>query len=242
GHSSGSARHITPEVSQSLRQCDSIAGYKKYVDMIRPYTRGKQIIENGMRGEIDRCKETLDAALTGSNVCMVCSGDAGILAMAGLLYEIQAAHEKYSELEITVLPGITAANIAASTVGAPLQNGYSLISLSNLLVPTEEVENNLLTISKSHLTCALYNPAGRKRRDLLHRAVEIFLEARGQDTLCSLVHHAGRDCEKKWIGNLTDLDLDSVDMSSLLIIGGSRARVHNGIFFENRGYEDKYGK
>lgn len=242
GLSSGSARHITPEVTDAIRASDTVAGYTKYVDMIRPFTSGKKVIENGMRGEIERCKDTLNAAATGESVCMVCSGDAGILAMAGLLYEMQAAEPQFSDIKITVLPGITAANIAAASVGAPLQNGYSLISLSNLLVPTEEVEANLRANAQSHLTCALYNPAGKKRRELLHTAVKIFLEKRGSETLCALVKHAGREKEEKWLGKLCDLDLDSVDMSSLLIIGGSRARIHNGIFFENRGYEDKYGK
>lgn len=241
GLSSGSAKHITPEVSKALREATTIAGYTKYVDFVRSFTAGKQLIESGMRGEIDRCAKTLEAALRGETVCMVCSGDAGILAMAGLLYEMQAAHEEYTSIPITVKPGITAATLAASVLGAPLQNGFSLISLSDLLVPAEEVERNLRESAKSNLSCVLYNPAGMKRRALLAKAVEIFRQSRGDDTHAAIVHHAGRPQEEKWIGTLGELPESEVTMSSLILIGSDRMRRNGDTLFEDRGYGDKYG-
>ena len=237
---SGMAGHITPEVTAALAQCDTIAGYAPYVDFIRQQVQGKEIIENGMMGELARCRATLDAAAQGKRVCMVCSGDAGILAMAGLLYELRASEPAFAAIPIHVLPGITAANIAAASLGAPLQNGYCLVSLSDLLVPTEEVRANLHAVAHSALPVALYNPAGKKRRQLLQEALALFRAVRGEHCLCALVRHAGRPQETKWIGTLAALPENEVDMSSLLLIGGARTVRDGDVLFEKRGYADKY--
>lgn len=139
GLGSGVPGQITPEVDAALRHCDTVAGYSNYVDFIRDRIIGKPIIQNGMMGEVARCRATLEAAAAGQEVCMVCSGDPGILAMAGLLFELRAREPEFADIPIRVLPGITAANIAAASLGAPLQNGFSLVSLSDLLVPSDEV-------------------------------------------------------------------------------------------------------
>ena len=139
GLGSGAPGHITPDVDTALRRCDTVAGYSHYVDFIRDRIAGKPVIQNGMKGEVERCLSALEAALAGQNVCMVCSGDPGILAMAGLLYELRTREPRFRDIPIRVLPGITAATIAAASLGAPLQNGFSLVSLSDLLVPADEV-------------------------------------------------------------------------------------------------------
>ena len=147
GLGSGAPGHITPDVDTALRRCDTVAGYSHYVDFIRDRIAGKPVIQNGMKGEVERCLSALEAALAGQNVCMVCSGDPGILAMAGLLYELRAREPRFGDIPIRVLPGITAATIAAASLGAPLQNGFSLVSLSDLLVPADEsVEVNGLGV------------------------------------------------------------------------------------------------
>ena len=131
GLGSGAPGHITPDVDTALRRCDTVAGYSHYVDFIRDRIAGKPVIQNGMKGEVERCLSALEAALAGQNVCMVCSGDPGILAMAGLLYELRTREPRFRDIPIRVLPGITAATIAAASLGAPLQNGFSLVSLSD---------------------------------------------------------------------------------------------------------------
>lgn len=171
---------------------------------------------------------------------MVCSGDPGILAMAGLLFELRAREPEFADIPIRVLPGITAANIAAASLGAPLQNGFSLVSLSDLLVPSDEVRQNLRAVAQSALPVTLYNPAGRKRRHLLTEALDIFREQRGGDVLCAYVRHAGRPQEAKWIGRLDDFPADEVDMSTLVIIGGPRTITDAGAMYEARGYVKKY--
>ena len=240
GLGSGDPAQLTPEVDAALRRCDTVAGYSKYVDFIRDRIHGKRLIETGMKGEVERCRDALAAAAAGATVCMVCSGDPGILAMAGLLFELRAREQAFRDLPIRVLPGITAASTAAAALGAPLQNGFSLVSLSDLLVPADEVRRNLRAVAQSALPVSLYNPAGRKRRRLLAEALDIFREARGGDILCAFVRHAGRPEETRWIGRLADLPADDVDMSTLVLIGSARTVTDRGALFEARGYAEKY--
>lgn len=240
GLGSGDPAQLTPEVDAALRRCDTVAGYSKYVDFIRDRIHGKRLIETGMKGEVERCRDALAAAAAGATVCMVCSGDPGILAMAGLLFELRAREQAFRDLPIRVLPGITAASTAAAALGAPLQNGFSLVSLSDLLVPADEVRRNLRAVAQSALPATLYNPAGRKRRRLLAEALDIFREARGGDILCAFVRHAGRPEETRWIGRLADLPADDVDMSTLVLIGSARTVTDRGALFEARGYAEKY--
>ena len=240
GLGSGAPGHITPDVDPAIRRCDTVAGYSHYVDFIRDRIAGKPVIQNGMKGEVERCLSALEAALAGQNVCMVCSGDPGILAMAGLLYELRTREPRFRDIPIRVLPGITAATIAASSLGAPLQNGFSLVSLSDLLVSADEVRRNIRSVAQSLLPVALYNPAGRKRRDLLEETLAVFREHRGEDVLCAYVKNAGREQETKWLGKLSEFPAAEVDMSTLIIIGGPRTRLDSGVLYEPRGYVEKY--
>ena len=240
GLGSGAPGHITPDVDTALRRCDTVAGYSHYVDFIRDRIAGKPVIQNGMKGEVERCLSALEAALAGQNVCMVCSGDPGILAMAGLLYELRTREPRFRDIPIRVLPGITAATIAAASLGAPLQNGFSLVSLSDLLVPADEVRRNIRSVAQSLLPVALYNPAGRKRRALLDETLAVFREHRGRDVLCAYVKNAGREQETKWAGKLSEFPAAEVDMSTLIIIGGPRTRLDSGVLYEPRGYVEKY--
>ena len=240
GLGSGVPEQITPEVDAALRHCDTVAGYSNYVDFIRDRIIGKPIIQNGMMGEVARCRATLEAAAAGQEVCMVCSGDPGILAMAGLLFELRAREPEFADIPIRVLPGITAATIAAASLGAPLQNGFSLVSLSDLLVSADEVRRNIRSVAQSLLPVALYNPAGRKRRDLLEETLAVFREHRGGDVLCAYVKNAGREQETKWVGKLSEFPAAEVDMSTLIIIGGPRTRLDSGVLYEPRGYVEKY--
>ena len=240
GLGSGAPGHITPDVDTAIRRCDTVAGYSHYVDFIRDRIAGKPVIQNGMKGEVERCLSALEAALAGQNVCMVCSGDPGILAMAGLLYELRTREPRFRDIPIRVLPGITAATIAAFSLGAPLQNGFSLVSLSDLLVSADEVRRNIRSVAQSLLPVALYNPAGRKRRDLLEETLAVFREHRGEDVLCAYVKNAGREQETKWLGKLSEFPAAEVDMSTLIIIGGPRTRLDSGVLYEPRGYVEKY--
>lgn len=241
GLGSGAPGQLTPEAAAAIDRCSCIAGYTKYLDFIRERIHGKKMIQTGMMGEVPRCTAALEAALDGENVCMVCSGDPGILAMAGLLYELRKENGRFSPVRIEVLPGITAANISAAALGAPLQNGFCLLSLSDLLVPAAEIRANLEQSAGTALPVVLYNPAGRKRRHLLEEALNIFRNRRGGRTLCAYVKHAGRPAQQQWVGTLDEFPLDDVDMSTLVLLGGPRTIRDGDVLFERRGYADKYG-
>lgn len=242
GLGSGSSRHLTPEVRRALALCSHIAGYSGYLDLIRPLLHGKTLVETPMRGEVDRCRAALEAARDGHAVCLVCSGDPGVLAMAGLIYELRRHEPALSEVPVAVLPGITAANLAAAALGAPLQNGFSLVSLSDLLVPADEVRRNVAACAQSALPLVLYNPAGRKRRTLMEEALDLLTRVRGPETFAAFVRCAGRPDEQKWIGTLARFPRDRVDMSTLLVVGGPRTVLHHGLMFEERGYAMDKGR
>lgn len=244
GLGSGQPESITPEVHEALLRADVIVGYTAYTDFVRPLLERagvhKEFVQSGMRSEIERCRKALELAKAGKNVCLVCSGDPGLLAMAGLVLEMRTMLEEFSGVPVRVLPGVSAALLAAASLGAPLQNGAILLSLSDQLVPAEEVRSNLAATLSSELSVALYNPAGRKRRELLHETLVIAMQKRGGDTWCAMVRHAGRPEQSVWVGHLKDLPEDRVDMSTLLIIGGRRTQYADGYLFETRGYADKY--
>ena len=244
GLGSGHADSITPEVRAALLEADVIAGYTAYTAFVRPILEAegmeKEFVESGMRSEIERCRRALEEARQGKNVCLVCSGDPGLLAMAGLVLEMRAQMPEFAAVPVKVLPGVSAALLAAARLGAPLQNGAVLLSLSDQLVPADEVRKNMHAAMDSALTVAIYNPAGRKRRALLHETVAYAQSARSEACWCAMVRHAGRPEETSWIGQLRDVPEDQVDMSTLLIIGSRRMQYVDGFLFEARGYADKY--
>ncbi|MEA2108006.1 MAG: precorrin-3B C(17)-methyltransferase [Pseudomonadota bacterium] len=233
---------VTPAALAAIERCPVIAGYTKYVAQINDLLADKKVIKNGMGGEVERCRLALEEALQGQDVCVVCSGDPGIFAMGGLIYELRDLEKRFVDIAIEVVPGLTAVNAAAARLGSPLTNGCAIISLSDLLTPTATIIRNLEAISRSDMACALYNPAGKKRRELLNRAVEIFRQHRGAEIPAAVVKHASRKDEEKWLGRLGDLPLEMVDMNSLIVIGNSTSVINKGIFYDRRGYAEKYFK
>ena len=236
----GDRELLTPAALKALQKCPVVVGYNKYVAQVDDLIVGKKIIKNGMGGEVERCRLAFAEALAGQDVCVVCSGDAGIFAMAGLVYELRDFEDDFAAVAIEVVPGLTAVNAAAASLGSPLTNGCVIISLSDLLTPTATIIKNLAAVAQSDLACALYNPAGKKRRELLSEAVTIFNRERGGEIPAGLVKHASCENEEKWLGRLKDLPLAMVDMNTLLIIGNSTAIIKNGIFYDRRGYAEKY--
>ena len=179
----------------ALRHCDTVAGYSNYVDFIRDRIIGKPIIQNGMMGEVARCRATLwKRPAAGQEVCMVCSGDPGILAMAGLLFELRAREPRFGGYPDPGPTGITAATIAAASLGAPLQNGFSLVSLSDLLVPADEVRRNIRL--RGPIACCRWRSLQPRRAQTAGicwtEALAVFREQRGRDVLCAYVKNAGR--------------------------------------------------
>ena len=128
----GGGRDLTGRARAALEACDLIVGYTAYLDLVRPDFPDKEMRSTGMRREVDRCRAAVEAALAGKDVAVVCSGDAGVYGMAGLVYEVA---QEYDPIEIEVVPGITAACGGAAVLGAPLTHDFAVVSLSDLLTP-----------------------------------------------------------------------------------------------------------
>ena len=151
---------MTVKAARILEQCDVIVGYTVYVDLLKEHFPEKKYLTTGMRREVDRCRLAFEEAKKGELTAMVCSGDAGIYGMAGLMYEVG---EDYPDVEIEVVPGVTAAMGGSAVLGAAVGHDVSLISLSDLLTPWELIEERLKCAAKGDFVICLYNPSSKKR-------------------------------------------------------------------------------
>lgn len=233
----GNPELLTGQARRVLEQCTTVVGYQLYLDQIRGLLDGKRLVPGAMRREIERCCEALDAALAGETVAVVSSGDAGVYGMAGLLLELTEL-DPYREIEIEVVPGVTAALGAAALIGAPFMNDFAVLSLSDLMTGRETILKRLRAVASCDLSAALYNPRSRKRHTLLEEAVAIFREAGGA-LPCALVHDAYRDNQKIAFATLEAFPFEEVQMTTIVIVGNSETVVRDGRFYCRRGYREK---
>ncbi len=238
GIGSGDCKGITPQARQALDIADYVIGYKTYCEQVKSFVPEEKLISSGMMQEVARCRDAIKRAEEGNVVAMICSGDAGVYGMAGLLMELSL--ESDPPIEVEVIPGITAALTAAASLGAPLMNDFSVISLSDLLTEKETIIRRLNAVADSGMPCVLYNPRSRKRKKLLDQAIEIFSKNAGSDLACGFVKNAGRPGEEIWIGNISELPVEEVDMFTTVIFGCASTRIINGKLVTRRGYEKKY--
>ena len=153
----GAEKEMTYQASTALEKSEVIIGYTVYTGLIRERFPDKKYLSTPMRQEVIRCEMAMDEAMKGSTVAMVCSGDAGIYGMAGLLYEMG---QGYPEVELEVVPGITAANGGAAVLGAPLMHDFAVISLSDLLTPWEKIEKRIRGAAMADFVICIIRPAG----------------------------------------------------------------------------------
>lgn len=236
----GKEEGMTAEAGEVLASCEVIAGYQKYMELVRPFCEGKELIITGMKQEKERCEKVLLMAQSGRTTAMVCSGDAGVYGMAGLLYEMG---EAYPDVEIRVIPGVTAAISGAAVLGAPLSHDFALISLSDLLTPYELIEKRLALAAQADFVICLYNPSSHNRPDYLKKACEILLRYRKEETVCGYVRNIGREGEEAMILSLLELKEAQVDMFTTVFIGNSTTRKIGNKMVTKRGYriENKEG-
>ena len=224
---------MTPQARQAILQADVVVGYDVYVDLVRHLCTGKEVLSTGMKKEVERCRMALEAALSGKNVVFVCSGDAGVYGMAGIMMEVA---EEHPEVEIEVVAGVTAACFSAALLGAPLIHDFAVISLSDLLTPWAKIERRVCLAAEADFVLVLYNPRSKKRQDYLDKAVAFALEHRRPDTPAGWVKNAGRDGEEWHICRLEDMPKEPVDMFTTVIIGNSQTKIVNGRMVTPRGY------
>ena len=191
GMGPGGELDMTLRCHQVLEGADIFVGYSRYLDLLHPLFPNKPVYSTGMTGEVDRCKRAIELAEEGKNVAVISSGDAGVYGMAGLIYELSEG----KNVQIEVVPGVSAAQAGAAILGAPLGHDFAVISLSDLLTPWELIEKRLLLAAEGDFCIAIYNPVSRKRSDYLKKACELLLTHKSPDTLCALAHHIGRDNE-----------------------------------------------
>ncbi|PZG36011.1 precorrin-3B C(17)-methyltransferase [Listeria ivanovii] len=225
---------MTGEALQAIEEAEVIVGYVTYIKLIKELIKDKEIVKTGMRREIDRCQEAVDIALTGKNVAVVSSGDAGIYGMAGLVLEL--AEKSNPELEVKVVPGITASIGAAAVLGAPIMHDFCHISLSDLMTPWEVIEKRLLHAAMADFVVCFYNPRSKGRANHLANAFQKMMEFKSADTVVGIVKDVGRKEEQKIITTMREIDYELVDMTTMVIVGNKETYVKNGKMITPRGY------
>lgn len=229
----GNAEGMTFACRAAIEQAEIIVGYTKYIELIQPLFPEKPTFSSPMLGEVERCKMALALAAKGQCVAVVCSGDAGVFGMAGLILELI---RDYDGVEIEIVPGVTAALSGAALLGAPLTHDFAVISLSDLLTPWAQIEKRLSCAAQGDFCIALYNPASVKRADYLKKACDIVLLHQSPDTVCGLARNIGRDKEGAQILSLLELRESQVDMFTTVFIGNSQTKIIEGRMVTPRGY------
>ena len=231
----GEYEQMSIKAANVLKSCDTIIGYTVYVDLVKEHFADKEFMTTPMKKEVDRCVLAFDEAMKGKIVAMICSGDAGVYGMSGLMYEIG---EKYPEVEIEVVCGVTAAIGGAGVLGAPLIHDFAVISLSDLLTPWEKIGKRLLCAAEADFSIVLYNPSSKKRHDYLQKACDLMLKYKSPETVCGTVINIGREGEKGTVMTLKELRDTKVDMFTTVFIGNSQTKNVNGKMVTPRGYKN----
>lgn len=230
----GDITMMTGQAIEALNSSDVIVGYTVYVDLIKDNFPDKEFATTPMKQEIARCKMCFEYAMQGRTTSLICSGDAGVYGMASPMYELS---KEFPEVELMVVPGITAANSGAAVLGAPLNHDYCVISLSDLLTPLEVIEKRLRAAIEGDFAIAIYNPSSMKRADYLKKACEIMLEAGASpDRACGYVENIGRDNTECHTCTLKELKEKQVNMFTTVFVGNSQSVIKDGRLITPRGY------
>ena len=229
----GAYEQMTIRAAQVLEECSVIAGYTVYIDLIKEHFPGREFLTTPMRQEKERCLMALETASKGKVTAMICSGDSGVYGMAGLILLLAAG---FPDVEVEVIPGVTAALSGGAVLGAPLGHDFAVISLSDLLTPMEVIEKRLRAAAEGDFNICLYNPASRKRSDYLKRACEIVLEYRSPQTVCGTVKSIGRGGEEMAVMSLESLKDFQADMFTTVFIGNSSTKKIGEYMVTPRGY------
>lgn len=223
---------MTEQAKQAIQTADTIVGYKTYINLIRPLIENQSLIENGMRGERERCQMALEASRSGQKVAVISSGDSGVYGMAGLIYELSNGQD-----DIVVIPGVTASVACAAELGAPLMHDFCHISLSDLLTPYERIMKRVKYAAAGDFVICFYNPKSHGRPHHIERALEIVMDEQGKDLWVGVVKNAGRDQTEKQLFKIDAVDYSCIDMTSLVIVGNQSTSVINGKMVTPRGYK-----
>lgn len=230
----GDPQFLTAQAKTALENADVLCGYTVYIDLIRSFYPEKEVHATGMTKEIERCRWALETAQSGKTVALVCSGDAGVYGMASPILELAP---NYPNVEIEVIPGLTAALSGGAVLGAPLAHDFCVISLSDRLTPWEMIEKRLACAAMGDFCVAIYNPSSKGRPDYLQRAVRILLQnGKSEETVCGVVRNIGRERQQSEIITLRELENKQVDMFTTVYIGNKTTKNIESKMVTPRGY------
>ncbi|MDP6565072.1 MAG: precorrin-3B C(17)-methyltransferase [Alphaproteobacteria bacterium] len=223
----GRADWRTPEAGELIASAEDVVGYGLYLDLLGPGPADQRRHAFDLGAETERVRAALELAAEGRRVALVSSGDAGIYAMATLVFELldREGREDWRRLEVVVAPGISALQAVAARAGAPLGHDFCTISLSDLLTPWPVIEKRIEAAARGDFVIAFYNPASRQRTTQLARAMELLGRHRGPDTVVVLGRNMGRGGEDLRITDLAHFDPCTVDMLTLVMIGATETRA-----------------
>lgn len=246
----GQAAWRTPEASKLVAEAEELVGYSLYIDLLGPLATGKPRVDFPLGGEEARCRHALERAGEGADVALICSGDAGIYAMGALVFELLdrgdgpgGVSDAARRVEVISAPGVSALQAAAARAGAPLGHDFCAISLSDLLTPRADILRRVRAAAEGDFVIAFYNPVSKTRRTLLAEARDILLQARPAETPVLLASSLGRPEEALRYRRLDALEVDEVDMLTVVLVGSSQSRLvargEGARMFTPRGYAKK---
>lgn len=230
----GAYEDMTLKAVKTLEACQVIVGYTVYIELIKENFPGKELLTTPMRKEAERCRMAFEQAALGKCTAMICSGDAGVYGMSGLILEIG---QEYPQVEVEIVPGVTAALSGSAVLGAPLMHDFAVISLSDLMTPWETIEKRLKAAAEADLAICLYNPSSKKRADYLQKACEIILKSKKGETVCGIVSKIGREGEHMELYSLEELKDVQTDMFTTVFIGNDSTKIVDGKMVTPRGYD-----
>jgi cobalt-precorrin 5A hydrolase/precorrin-3B C17-methyltransferase len=230
----GTAEHRTAAAARAVSEAEVVIGYGPYVEQCADLLHeGQEVVRSPIGDEVVRAKQAVAEAAAGRRVALVCSGDSGVYAMASIALELA----EDVDIEVEVVPGVTAALAAAAAVGAPLGHDHCSISLSDLLTPWDAIERRLRAAAEGDFVVTLYNPRSRGRDWQLPAATTILSQARPADTPVAVVTDAGRRGQETVLTTLAEFDPGIVGMTTCVVIGSSATRMVGGRMVTPRGYQ-----
>ena len=235
----GNPEHMTFKARDAISHSEVVVGYKTYIKLIEPYLGQKEVIATGMGAEVERVKMAISLAKKGRSVSIVSSGDTGIYGMAGLVGEI-LRQQSGDELDIEVIPGVPLLVASATLLGAPITGDFVTISLSDYLVPWEEITLRLRLAAQGNFVIVLYNPRSQKRKRQLIKAREIILQYRSPSTPVGIATNAYRQKQEVVITDLEHMLDYEIGMNTTIIVGNSATFTLDGWMVTPRGYRTKY--
>ncbi|MGM0472402.1 MAG: precorrin-3B C(17)-methyltransferase [Bacillota bacterium] len=232
----GDIEQMSLKAYRLLQDVDVVVGYNTYIDLVAELlSPDQEVISTGMGSEVERSQRAIKLSNQGQKVALISSGDPGVYGMAGLILEL--VEQKKLELQVEIIPGITAANAAAASLGAPLMHDYVVISLSDLLTPWELIKKRLVKAAEGDFITAIYNPKSKQRTKQIKVARDIFLEHRSPDTPVGIVRSAKRGQEEVKVSTLDQMLEEKINMLTTVIIGNSETYQAEDLLITPRGYQ-----